>query len=80
VVSREIKDLCYLMILTIDKGIKHWWKMNETWVWSIGGMRLTGENISSQWETHPCAKLSTTNPHGLAFDRTRVSMARKAGN
>jgi hypothetical protein len=34
----------------------------DEWVWSIGGMILTGENWSTGRETHISVILSTTNP------------------
>ena len=40
---------------------------------SAGGMTLTGENRRTERKTRPSATLSTANPTGLAWDRTRFS-------
>jgi len=63
--SKVRRDLWYLMMLSAVNSIYHWWQMNETWVWSTGGMNLIGENWCSQSECHPIATLSTINPKGL---------------
>ena len=46
--------------------------MNE-WVWSNGGMMLTGENISTLGKTSPSATLCTNIPRGMAWDRIWIS-------
>jgi hypothetical protein len=46
------------------------------WIWSSGGIILTGENRRTRRETCPSATLSTTNPTGLNSEQTRASAVR----
>jgi hypothetical protein len=55
-----IFKLFYLTTLSPAKVIQRRWWMNE-WVWSVGGMVLTGENWSTGRETCYDATLSTTS-------------------
>jgi hypothetical protein len=46
------------------------------WVFGIGGMIMTGKNGSNMRNICPIATSSTTISHGVACDRTRVSVLR----
>jgi hypothetical protein len=57
--------------------------VNEMWVWSTGGMILTGESGSNQRKLRSSATFSTKFPRGRSWDRTPsaavVKLKRKLG-
>lgn len=64
----KVPRLCVLFLLI--RAVLRWWR----WVRSIGGMLLTVENRNTGENPVLCRLCSPQVLHGLASDRTQVSM------
>jgi hypothetical protein len=58
------------MTISVAKIIQCKWEMNGTWVWSTGGMTLTGKLRFSK--KNPLPLCPPQIPHGLAWDKTKA--------
>jgi hypothetical protein len=76
VVKSGGREVFHFMMPSTAKiiGLLCGWQINEIGVWSIGGMKLTGENEVLEEKPVPVSICPPQIPHGMTWGRTQDSM------